>query len=122
VRAADEVADIVVVIVHWGHELDTIPRADDIERANAMIEAGADIIFGGHSHRLQPLDLVEGAPVFWSLGNFVWPHLSEPSATTAVARVVVSPDGSMDACLIPAYIESHGHPVLTAEPTCGPPA
>ncbi|MFZ0624920.1 MAG: CapA family protein [Acidimicrobiia bacterium] len=122
VRAADEVADIVVVVVHWGRELDTTPRPDDVERANAMIEAGADVIFGGHSHRLQPLDLVEGAPVFWSLGNFVWPHLSEASATTAVARVVVSPDGSMDACLIPAYIESHGHPVLTGEPTCGPPA
>jgi hypothetical protein len=34
--------------------------------------------------------------------------------------VVVSPDGEIDACLIPAFIESPGHPVLTGEPTCGP--
>ena len=121
VTAADEVADLVVVTVHWGVELDTTPRQDDIERAQAMIEAGADIIFGHHPHRMQPLEMVDGAAVFWSLGNFVWPRNSVPSATTAVARAVVAPDGAIEACLIPAYIETHGHPVLTGEPTCAPP-
>jgi poly-gamma-glutamate synthesis protein (capsule biosynthesis protein) len=121
VVAADELADLVVVTVHWGFELDTSPRQDDIDRAAAMIEAGADIIFGHHSHRMQPLEMVDGAAVFWSLGNFVWPHNSVASATTAVARAVVSPEGVVDACLIPAYIETHGHPVLTGEATCAPP-
>jgi len=121
VAAADAVADLVVVTVHWGIELDTTPRQDDIERALAMIEAGADIIFGHHPHRMQPLEMVGDAAVFWSLGNFVWPHNSVPSATTAVARAVVSPDGVVEACLIPAYIETNGHPVLTGEPTCAPP-
>lgn len=37
-----------------------------------------------------------------------------------LARVVVSPQGVIDACLIPAFIESPGHPVLTGEPPCGP--
>ena len=120
VAAAAELADIVVVTIHWGVELDTLPRADDIARAGAMIEAGADIIFGHHPHRLQPFDIINGSAVFWSLGNFVWPHNSVPSATTAVARAVVSPDGTVDACLIPAFIETDGHPVLTGEPSCGP--
>lgn len=121
VAAADEAADIVVVTIHWGRELDTQPLPEDIERAEAMIEAGADIIFGHHQHRMNPLEMVDGAAVFWGLGNFVWPHNSVPSATTAVARAVVHPDGTIEACLIPAYIESHGHPVLTGEPQCGPP-
>jgi len=121
VVAADELADLVVVTVHWGIELDTTPRQDDIERAESMIDAGADIIFGHHPHRMQPLEMIDGAAVFWSLGNFVWPHNSVPSATTAVARAVVAPDGVIEACLIPAYIESHGHPVLTEEATCAPP-
>ena len=86
-----------------------------------MIEAGADIIFGHHPHRMQPLEMVGDAAVFWSLGNFVWPHNSVPSATTAVARAVVAPDGTIDSCLIPAYIETHGHPVLTGEAECAPP-
>ena len=121
VAAADAVADLVVVTVHWGIELDTTPRQDDIERARAMIEAGADIIFGHHPHRMQPLEMVGDAAVFWSLGNFVWPHNSVPSATTAVARAVVAPDGAVEACLIPAYIETNGHPVLSGEPACAPP-
>jgi poly-gamma-glutamate synthesis protein (capsule biosynthesis protein) len=121
VKAAKAVADIVVVAIHWGVELDTTPRSDDIQRAKEMIAAGADIIFGSHPHRMQPLEFIDGKPVFWSLGNFVWPHNSVPSATTAVARAVINPDGSIDACLIPAYIESHGHPELTGDPECGPP-
>lgn len=120
VRAAKEVADIVVVTIHWGRELDTEPREMDIANAHAMIEAGADIIFGHHSHRLQPLEVFDGAPVFWSLGNFVWPRLSDASATTAVGRAVVHPNGRIEACLIPAFIQTHGRPVLTGQPTCGP--
>lgn len=120
VEAAEDIADLVVVTIHWGRELDTTPLEEDIERARAMIEAGADIIFGHHQHRLNPLEMLDGAAVFWGLGNFVWPHNSTASATTAVARVVVDPDGTLDACMIPAFIETHGHPVLTGEPECGP--
>jgi hypothetical protein len=120
VEAAKEIADIVVVTIHWGRELDTSPRADDIANARAMIQAGADIIFGHHQHRLGPMEMVDGAAVFWGLGNFVWPHNSISSATTAVARVVFNPDGTLEACMIPAFIVTHGHPVLTGEPECGP--
>jgi hypothetical protein len=121
VRAADEIADIVVVSIHWGWELETVPRADDRARAEAMIEAGADVIFGHHPHRLGEVEMIDGHPVFWTLGNFVWPYLSVPSATTAVGRVVVSPDGEMTACLVPAFIERSGQPVLQGPPPCAPP-
>lgn len=120
VEAADAMADIVVVAIHWGVELDTEPRPEDVERAEAMIAAGADVIFGHHAHRLQPLEMVNDAAVFWGLGNFVWPRHSQAGSTTAVARAVVTPDGSIEACLIPAFIESSGQPVLTDEPDCGP--
>ena len=119
VEAASSVADFVLVTIHWGVEFDTTPRSEDVERAEAMIAAGADAIFGHHPHRLQPLETVAGRPVFWSLGNFVWPEMSLASATTGVARVVISPEGEVSACLIPALIESSGHPILTAEPPCG---
>jgi hypothetical protein len=121
VEAAASVADFVVVSVHWGVELDTTPRADDVDRAQAMIAAGADVVFGHHPHRLQPFETVQDRPVFWSLGNFVWPEMSPASATTGVARVLISPEGEISACLIPAVIESSGHPVLTDDPPCGVP-
>lgn len=118
VESAAEVADLVVVTVHWGMELETEPTPEDRARAAAMIEAGADVVFGHHPHRLQPLEEVGGVPVAWSLGNFVWPNLSVAGSTTAIARVVVAPDGTVTSCLIPAFIVSPGRPEMTADPEC----
>jgi poly-gamma-glutamate synthesis protein (capsule biosynthesis protein) len=112
VRAAAGEADIVIVNIHWGVELDIQPRAADVALGHKLIDAGADVIFGGHSHRLQPLEMYKGRPIFYSLANFVWPNFSVAGATTAVAEVTVSPSGTFTAKLIPAYIESSGHPVL----------
>jgi poly-gamma-glutamate synthesis protein (capsule biosynthesis protein) len=112
IREADANADLVIVVIHWGVELDTQPRSYQVDEAHRMIEAGADVIFGHHSHRLQPMDTYEGRPIFYGLGNFVWPHFSVDGSTTAVAKVVVRPDGTIRGRLLPAYIASDGHPVL----------
>jgi poly-gamma-glutamate synthesis protein (capsule biosynthesis protein) len=118
VRAADEVADLVFVTIHWGVELDTEPRPDDVARARAMIDAGADGIFGHHAHRLQPMGTYRDRPVAWGLGNFVWPTNSAAGSRTAVAEFVVEPDGSVSGCLLPARITSPGHPELTGPRSC----
>ena len=112
VSAAKRRADLVIVTVHWGAELETTPTPDDVERAHAMIDAGADAIFGHHAHRLQPLEHYRGKPIAYGLGNFVWPNFSIEGSTTAVARVVVTPDGRVRGRLVPAFIEDAGHPVL----------
>lgn len=116
VGAARAAADIVIVTVHWGHGGSYYPDPGDRLRAEAMIAAGADVIIGHHSHRLQPLEVVDGVPVFWSLGNFVWPDQGPASSTTAIAEIIVEPDGTIHGRLIPAYIESHGQPVLRGQP------
>lgn len=118
VKAADEVADLVVVAIHWGVEGETEPTKEDRKRAEAMIAAGADVIFGHHAHRLQPLEVVGGAHVAWGLGNFVWPTFSLGGSTTAVARVEVSPGGDVRSCLLPALITAPGHPELTGDRRC----
>jgi len=112
VRAANEQADLVVVDVHWGVELDTRPESYQVDQGHQLIESGADVIFVGHSHRLQPLEMFRGRPIFYSLWNFVWPNFSSTGSTTAVAEVTVSSRGMFAARMIPAYIQSSGHPVL----------
>ncbi len=118
VEAAEAVADVVVVSIHWGRELEKEPDPDDRTRAEAMIAAGADVIFGHHPHRLGAVEVVDGVPVFWTLGNFIWPRLSDAGATTAIGRVVITPAGDVTACLIPAFIEESGRPRLTGAPPC----
>ena len=56
VKAAKKHADLVVVAIHWGIELHRRPPKEDVVRAKAMIDAGADMIFGHHAHRLQALE------------------------------------------------------------------
>ncbi|HET8526025.1 MAG TPA: CapA family protein [Actinomycetota bacterium] len=112
IREAEANADLVIVVIHWGVELDTQPREYQVDEAHRMIEAGADMIFGSHAHRLQPMDTYEGKPIFYGLGNFVWPRFSAEGSTTAVAEAVVRPDGEIVGRLLPATIVSDGHPVL----------
>jgi len=112
VKDAAERADLVVVMIHWGVELDTQPREYQVEEGHRLIDAGADMIFGAHSHRLQPMSVYRSRPIFWSLGNFVWPNFSSAGSTTAVAEVKVAPDGQVRGRLVPAYITAPGHPEL----------
>ncbi|MDP8956090.1 MAG: CapA family protein [Actinomycetota bacterium] len=112
VERADKAADIVFVTVHWGVELQPEPLPEQERIAEAVIDAGADAVFGHHSHRLGSLETYKNRPIFWSLGNFVWPAFSTAGATTGVARVVVTPDRKIKSRILPAFIEPSGHPVL----------
>jgi poly-gamma-glutamate capsule biosynthesis protein CapA/YwtB (metallophosphatase superfamily) len=116
VRDAAASSDLVVVMIHWGVELDARPRGYQVRQAHRMIDAGADVIFGSHSHRVQPMETYRGRPIFYSLGNFVWPRLTPMTSTTAVAEVVVAADGAIRGSLLAAEIVSDGHPVLVIAP------
>ncbi|MEN8234132.1 MAG: CapA family protein [Actinomycetota bacterium] len=112
IRAADEIADLVLVTIHWGEQGTTKPRPFEIRLAEAFVDAGADGIFGHHQHVLQPLGWYKGRPIAWGLGNFVWQAYPSQARNTAVAQFVFEPDGRIGACLVPVVIESPGHPVL----------
>jgi poly-gamma-glutamate synthesis protein (capsule biosynthesis protein) len=114
VKAAAGEADIVIVAVHWGLELGTTPSPADVSLAHRLIQAGADVIFGSHSHRLQPMETYRGRPIFYSLGNFVWPNTTLEGSTTAIAEVTVTRAGTFTGRLVPAFIQASGHPVLSA--------
>jgi poly-gamma-glutamate capsule biosynthesis protein CapA/YwtB (metallophosphatase superfamily) len=112
VRDATASSDLVFVVIHWGVELEAQPRPYQVRQAHRMIDAGADAIFGSHPHVLQPMETYRGRPIFYSLGNFVWPRISDEASATAVAEVLVAPDGTIQARMLPIEIVSSGHPVV----------
>jgi hypothetical protein len=61
----------VVVSVHWGEERFLIPSPLQVEQSHALVEAGASIVLGHHPHVLQGLEFHRGAPIIYSLGNFI---------------------------------------------------
>jgi len=69
-RLRDE-ADHVIASVHWGEERLLIPSPRQIQQAHALVDAGASAVLGHHPHVVQGLEVYRGAPVIYSLGNFV---------------------------------------------------
>ena len=90
VREARATSDVVVVFLHWGVELQQCPSADQRTIAGQLVAAGADVVVGGHAHRVQGAGRFGAALVDYGLGNFVWYGTSELSTQTGVLLVTVS--------------------------------
>jgi poly-gamma-glutamate synthesis protein (capsule biosynthesis protein) len=72
ILAAKGQADVVLPFFHWGREGTYTPEPYQVRLAHAAIEAGASGVLGSHPHVLQAMELYQGAPVVYSLGNFVF--------------------------------------------------
>jgi hypothetical protein len=46
------------------------PDYDQPKTGRKLIDAGADLIIGHHSHTFQPYEVYQGKCIFYSLGNF----------------------------------------------------
>ncbi len=110
VRAADAVADHVVVAIHWGAELADCPNADQRHLATLLVDAGADVIAGHHPHVLQGVQPLRDGLVAYSLGNFVWYHNRAPSRYTGVLTVELPLLDQPSWSFLPAEIGSDGRP------------
>ena len=65
-------ADVVIVFPHWGLEFQAQPTASQRRFAKVAIIAGADMVLGSHSHWASAMEIINGKPVFYSMGNFVF--------------------------------------------------
>lgn len=65
-------SNIVVVVMHWGSELDPVPRPWQQEMGRRFIDAGADAVVGHHPHVVQGIELYKGRYIVYSLGNFAF--------------------------------------------------
>ena len=102
IREAKEECDFLAVYVHWGIEREAYPQEYQTDIAKNCFAAGADLVIGAHPHVLQGIEFIEGKPVFYSLGNYVF---SQTIAKTALVKVEIQPDGKVSYRLIPAYAE-----------------
>jgi poly-gamma-glutamate synthesis protein (capsule biosynthesis protein) len=64
--------NIVIVVMHWGSELDTTPRPWQQALGRQFIDAGADAVVGHHPHVIQGIERYKGRYIAYSLGNFAF--------------------------------------------------
>lgn len=60
----------IVLIMHWGIELELYPEPMHVELAHYAIDCGADMIIGHHPHCTQPIEKYRDKYIFYSIGNF----------------------------------------------------
>jgi len=64
--------DYVIIFMHWGGKFENCYYPDFYQRkiAKILVDNGADLIIGNHSHTLQPFEIYKKKHIFYSLGNF----------------------------------------------------
>ena len=100
IKEAKQTCDFVTVFPHWGTEYSEQPNAVQRELAKKCMDAGADLVVGAHTHCLEGIEYIDGKPVFYSLGNFIFGQNIDRSAAV---KVTVTEDGTVSYALIPVY-------------------
>ena len=117
-------ADIVIPFMHWGWEDEPDPSPRLRAFARRMIDAGADMVVGGHPHVTQGAEYYRGKPIIYSLGNFLFNGFDTPATTTGwVLSARVDRTGVVDWRTHVARLDANGvpHPDPTARSPCASP-
>lgn len=103
--------DYLTVFVHWGLERKEYPESYQKTLATQYIDAGADAVIGSHSHCLQGVEYINGKPVFYSLGNFLFGQ----DGNTVALKAVIGEDGSVTYAFVAA--KEQGARTISCEET-----
>ena len=72
ITSAKQIADVVIVLPHWGVEYAAEPEDFQQNWAQEFINAGASLVIGNHPHVIQPMEFFSDKLIFYALGNFVF--------------------------------------------------
>jgi poly-gamma-glutamate synthesis protein (capsule biosynthesis protein) len=116
VGRARDAARLVVAVVHWGVSWADRPAGYQRDLGRKLVEAGAGVVLGCHSHTIQGVEVHRGAPIFHGLGSFVFgydgPLAPRMPRDTAVALVDADDEGAVTgARLLLGRLDASGEPV-----------
>lgn len=116
-KAARGTVDCLVAMVHAGESIDHTVTVQQRVLARELIESGVDVVVGHHPHTIQAIDTFDDAPIFYSMGNFVFDGLPimrrlPRARRSGVARFSVGADGLSDARFYPVWIDDAGNPAV----------
>ena len=97
IRDAKWRSDLTLVSIH-AHEQGSdrwIPADFLVEFAHAAIDAGADMVIGHGPHLLRGVEIYQGKPIFYSVGNFIFqPELTRWFPPDDLIALGVEPDAT----------------------------
>jgi poly-gamma-glutamate synthesis protein (capsule biosynthesis protein) len=105
---AQEMADVVIALPHWGSEDILLPNWIQRAQAQYIVDAGADLVVGNHTHVVQAYQVVDGIQVFYGLGNFVFDQGLRDHRQGVILKVQFEGTRFLGFELIPTHVDPDG--------------
>jgi len=114
IKLARQRADLVLLYLHWGEELEPNSTAEQKAMARRFIAAGADAVMGSHPHVTQEIEWHKDRPIVYSLGNFVFDYFpyDPPLWTGWMVRLTFGKEPRPGLEVIPVELDKDGTPHL----------
>ncbi len=80
-------SDTVIVYFHFGNEYSHSPNEDQKKMAHEVIDDGADVVLGSHPHVTQGIEVYNGKPIFYSLGNFIFDQSNTATHSAYMVKI-----------------------------------
>lgn len=106
--------DYLLVGIHWGKEYSD--KATNTQKiiARKLFDAGADVIAGHHPHWIQDVEHIDGKPVYYSLGNFVFDQMwSEETRRGLAIKLTFQNNRLTKEDKLPIYMNNFAQPEWT---------
>lgn len=70
-----------IVYAHWGEEYEPLANTEQRRLAHEFVDLGAVAVVGSHPHVVQDHETYKGAPIYYSLGNFIFDQYWDDAVT-----------------------------------------
>ena len=112
IDAARKVSDVVIALPHWGPENEAVPNGIQRNQARLFVEAGADLVVGNHAHVVQAIQEINGVPVFYGLGNFIFDQWYLQTRQGVILLIKFKGTKYLEYELIPTHVDQDGQVFL----------
>jgi len=94
IEEAHRDADLVIVHLNWEEQYSSSVETEERQIAEAISDAGADIIVGHNTEVLKPIEIFNGTIILYSLGNFLHGEVYSATNESALVQYVIGKNGS----------------------------
>ena len=86
-----DLADVIIVAMHWGTEYSLGVSSQQTEIANYLSSLGVNLIIGAHPHVVDPVEYINDGKTFviYSLGNFISDQIGIERLTGLMMEVTI---------------------------------
>ena len=100
--------DLLIVSLHWGPNWDGSPPPAHVALAHALVDAGADVIFGHSPHVVRGVEVYRNRPIIYGAGDFIDDYAVDPAERNDWSCLFVldcDREGLQQMLLYPMHIE-----------------